>query len=348
MVAMNEVPAPTTRTRDGRWLGGVCAGLAARWNVPVARVRLGFAVASVLLGLGVLVYVAAWLILPEDGVAGSQRPIVLVAQAIGALLGIVTLAAAGGAATVFGYGWAVVAVACLVLVGVLAGWARLGPAWALLPVGALVLPSVAMAVGGLRIEPSTSTRILAPSSLTELPDGPVRSGLGLLTIDLRNTALPPAGPIPLTIDAGPRRTLIALPHDRCVHVVVDQHAAPPAVRFGGSLLGRLAQTSPKVFGEYTAPHYETPRRRGGPVLRIDFSSVGGSLVVRDYPDDVDPTSRPDWPGYEVYPEPRPDTTGLGRAAAKRELRGWRERREVQDRDKARIDRLKGGPCAAKR
>ena len=44
---------------------------------------------------------------------------------------------AGAAATVFGFGWAVVAVAGAVLVGVLAGWARLGPAWALLPVGAL-------------------------------------------------------------------------------------------------------------------------------------------------------------------------------------------------------------------
>ena len=37
------------------------------------------------------------------------------------------------------------ALAAAVLVGTLAGWARLGPAWALLPIGALVLPSVALA-----------------------------------------------------------------------------------------------------------------------------------------------------------------------------------------------------------
>src|SRR5689334_15836773 len=190
MVAVNDVPAPTTRARAGRWLGGVCAGLAERWGVPVARVRLGFVFASLFLGLGVLVYVAAWLILPEDGVDGGQRGIVLVAQAVGALLGVAALAAIGAAATVFGYGWLVVAVACAVLVGVLAGWARLGPAWALLPIGALVLPSVAMAVGGLRIEPTTKTQVLAPASVADLPRGPVRSGLGLLTIDLRRTAFP--------------------------------------------------------------------------------------------------------------------------------------------------------------
>ena len=44
---------------------------------------------------------------------------------------------------------------------------------------------------------------------------------------------------------------------------------------------------------------------------------------------------------------RPDTTGLTRAEAKRMLRDWRVRRKEQARSKARIDRLMGGPCAAK-
>src|SRR4051794_31517722 len=54
MDPVNELPAPTTRVRQGRWLGGVCAGLAERWGVPVGRVRLGFVIASVFLGLGAL------------------------------------------------------------------------------------------------------------------------------------------------------------------------------------------------------------------------------------------------------------------------------------------------------
>src|SRR3954451_24092943 len=175
MVAMNDVPAPTTRAREGRWLGGVCAGLAARWGVPAARVRLGFVLTSVVLCLGVLVYLAAWLILPGEREHGGQRGIVLLAQACGALLGLATLAAAGAGATVFGFGWAVVAVAGAVLVGALTGWARLGPAWALLPVGALVLPSVALAVGGVRIEPSTTSVVLAPRVISDLPQEGISS-----------------------------------------------------------------------------------------------------------------------------------------------------------------------------
>jgi phage shock protein PspC (stress-responsive transcriptional regulator) len=348
---MNDVPAPTTRTRHGRWLGGVCAGLAARWGVPASRVRIGFVLASAVAGLGVLVYVAAWLILPGEGEDAGQRGIVLLAQAIGALLALVTLAGAGGAATIFGYGWAVVAVAGAVLVGVLAGWARLGPAWALLPVGALVLPSVAFAVGGLRLEPSTQTRLIAPRTLAQLPHQPLRSGLGLLTVDLRHTPLPASGTIPLRIEAGVRRTLIALPHDRCVHVSVNQHDAPPALRLGSALVGQSGLTSPQVFGRWTAPQSSmtaAAQQRPGPTLAIDYSSAGGELVVRDYPDNVDPTTRPDWPGYRVYLETRPDTTGLPRTEATTMVREWRARRKIQERSKAKIDRLMGGPCTAKR
>jgi phage shock protein PspC (stress-responsive transcriptional regulator) len=342
MVAVNDVPVPTTRVRDGRWLGGVCVGLAARWGVPVGRVRLGFLLGSLLLGLGALVYIAAWLILPEDGVDGRQRGIVLVAQAIGALLGLAALCALGGAATVFGYGWVVFALGCLVLVGVLAGWARLGPAWALLPIGALVLPSVAMAVGGVRIDPSTSARIVAPRTLAELPKGPLRSGLGLLTIDLRHTALPTTGTIPLRIEAGPRRTLIALPHDRCVNVVVNQYGQPRALRLALGFIDRYGLRTPQLFG---SSQFQTSRGdRKAPVLEIDFTSVGGSLVVRDYPDDVDPTSRPDWPGYSGYVEPQPDTSNVARAEARTIIRAWRARRKAQDR----IDRLMDGPCARTR
>ena len=73
---MNDLPAPTSRARHGRWLGGVCAGLAARWDVPPARVRLAFVLGALALGLGVLAYLAAWLILPaesEDGATAGQR-----------------------------------------------------------------------------------------------------------------------------------------------------------------------------------------------------------------------------------------------------------------------------------
>ena len=94
----------------------------------------------------------------------------LLAQACGALIGLATLAGAGAVATVFGFGWVIVALAGAILVCMLAGWAQLGPAWALLPIGALVLPWVALAVGGVHVEPTTKAVTVDPTDSAELRD----------------------------------------------------------------------------------------------------------------------------------------------------------------------------------
>jgi hypothetical protein len=144
---------------------------------------------------------------------------------------------------------------------------------------------------------------------------------------------------------------VALPHDRCVHVEVSQREAPVALRIGAALLGEAGLGTPgvTVFGQRSHDHQvtssEPDSRHPGPTLRVEFSSSGGELVVRDYPDDVDPRGNPDWPGYPVFVEERPDTTGTPRRAAERLVRQWRERRKSQLRSQRRIDRLLPGPCA---
>ncbi len=206
-----------------------------------------------------------------------------------------------------------------------------------------------MAVGGLHVEPSSTSVVLTPRTLAELPKDRLTSGLGTLTLDLRRTALPESGRIQLRIEAGVRRTLIALPHDRCVQVTVNQRDQPWALDVAHLLVSEQdTGQPPQIFGEWQPPNFATPRRRPGPVLEIDFTSMGGQLVVRDYPDDIDPTRQPDWPGYPVYLEERPDTTGLPRKEAARMVRDWRERVKIQQRDKRRIDKLMGGPCTKKR
>jgi phage shock protein C len=55
------------RPRDGRMAAGVCAGLAAYFGVDVNLVRLGFGVLTVFYGLGILGYLIAWTVLPEEG-----------------------------------------------------------------------------------------------------------------------------------------------------------------------------------------------------------------------------------------------------------------------------------------
>jgi len=55
-----------TRAREGDWIGGVAAGLAKRFGLPVAAVRLAFVLAT-LLGLwGLVVYVALWILMPLE------------------------------------------------------------------------------------------------------------------------------------------------------------------------------------------------------------------------------------------------------------------------------------------
>jgi phage shock protein C len=59
------------RLRDGRMAAGVCAGLAAYFKVDVNLVRLGFGVLTVFYGLGILIYLIAWAVLPEEGADDS-------------------------------------------------------------------------------------------------------------------------------------------------------------------------------------------------------------------------------------------------------------------------------------
>jgi phage shock protein C len=59
------------RPLQGRWLAGVAAGFADYFGVDVALVRAGFAVATALGLLGVLIYLAAWLLVPEQGEEAS-------------------------------------------------------------------------------------------------------------------------------------------------------------------------------------------------------------------------------------------------------------------------------------
>jgi phage shock protein C len=56
-----------TRSRDDRMLGGVCGGLAAYTGVDATLIRL-LAVVGAVLGFGslVLIYVAMWILVPEE------------------------------------------------------------------------------------------------------------------------------------------------------------------------------------------------------------------------------------------------------------------------------------------
>ena len=55
-----------TRAREGRWLGGVARGLANRFGVSTVAVRLAFVVATICGLWGVVIYLALWVIMPQE------------------------------------------------------------------------------------------------------------------------------------------------------------------------------------------------------------------------------------------------------------------------------------------
>jgi len=68
--AMNETKETKrlVRARKGRLLAGVCSGIAEYVGIDVTVVRLIFvAVGVVTFGVGVLIYLAAWIVIPEEG-----------------------------------------------------------------------------------------------------------------------------------------------------------------------------------------------------------------------------------------------------------------------------------------
>ena len=50
---------------ENKMLGGVCAGLADYFMIDPTIVRLVWAVFAMLYGIGVLIYIAAWIVFPD-------------------------------------------------------------------------------------------------------------------------------------------------------------------------------------------------------------------------------------------------------------------------------------------
>ncbi|MBV9099074.1 MAG: PspC domain-containing protein [Frankiaceae bacterium] len=194
-----DEPAPAAeplfvRPREGRLVGGVCAGIANRWNVDVTLVRIAAVVLALLTGAGVLGYVAAWLLTPSSdrparlrpetfrtGRLGSRLPALLLIVLVGLALAALGHALWWGAPT----GLLVVAILVALVVGTRRG------RWLLVSVAALL----AVALGATAAFGSHfGTRTFHVASVDDLQDqydfgvGTVRLDLSALTVtDSRET-----------------------------------------------------------------------------------------------------------------------------------------------------------------
>ena len=60
------------RTREGRVVAGVCSGIAGYFGIDPTLVRLAFAVFTIFGGAGILIYLIAWIVIPEEGGDGNS------------------------------------------------------------------------------------------------------------------------------------------------------------------------------------------------------------------------------------------------------------------------------------
>jgi phage shock protein PspC (stress-responsive transcriptional regulator) len=58
--------ATLTRPRSNRVIAGVCAGLARRWGWQPKSVRLLFVLSCLLPGPQTVIYVALWIMIPQE------------------------------------------------------------------------------------------------------------------------------------------------------------------------------------------------------------------------------------------------------------------------------------------
>ena len=204
----SEVP-PLRRSRTRRLVAGVCGGIAERFEVDVTIVRVAFVVAACVWGIGVVVYLALWALVPVTGDAGpvpdpapepSGPPwtsYVLLTAAL--FLGLVISTSWwGGPQWGGGLGLAWVVVLFAVVAVALRRPTRRPTVGRLLLTLALVVLSLvilatgafftAVAMTGVPMTGGIGQRVVQPTTQAQLQPT-YRMAIGTLTIDLTHTPL---------------------------------------------------------------------------------------------------------------------------------------------------------------
>ena len=224
---MSEHTTPTTptthvkrleRSSDDRMIAGVCGGLGRYFDLNPTVFRLGLVVLTLLGGAGVLVYVAAVLVIPRQGEEESvaervlakrrDHPVQLVALAVVGVAIFVLLSRAGTWPSAGG-AWVLA-----LIVGLVVLWATREPRprW-------LVAVVTAFAWFDVSFRDGVGDRVYRPASIADVRDR-YKLGLGTLKLDL--SRLPTTEELHVKAWVGFGDLRVIVPRD--ASVVVDSHA----------------------------------------------------------------------------------------------------------------------------
>jgi phage shock protein PspC (stress-responsive transcriptional regulator) len=229
------------RTRTDKVLAGVSAGLGRYFDLTPAVFRLGFVVLTLLGGAGILVYIAAVLVMPKEGDERSiaegilaerrDHPARLVALGLVAVAVLSLLARADTWPTA-GTAWVLVVIAGLIFLWTAKGRGARGVLVAVISVLALIFVVAVTAVTAafawfdVSLDDGVGTHTYAPVTVQR----DYHLGIGRLDLDL--TRLPAGSTANVNARVGIGELRITIPRD--ARVAVNAHAKAGSV----DVLGR--------------------------------------------------------------------------------------------------------------
>lgn len=175
------------RPREGRMIAGVCAGIAKRWNLDVTLVRIVTVALALISGIGLAVYLAAWLLTPSTDGPAPVRPggrgTRWATRLPGILLIVIAAIVVAAVAHTLWWGAPVGLLIAALVIAVIVGTRR--GRWLLVAVaGLLVLALATVGVFG----PDFGSRNYHVSSLADLR-GHYGYGAGKVNLDLADLAV---------------------------------------------------------------------------------------------------------------------------------------------------------------